>query len=352
VDGAGGFRVGPQSAGADPGPACYGRGGAGPTITDANLVLGRLAPDYFLGGEMPLSVAAATTALDTALARPLGMTGRAAALGMLEIANARMVEAIRMISIQRGFDPRAFVLVAFGGAGPLHATAVARALGIRRILVPPAPGVSSALGLLACDLKHDYVRSYLRPLAAAEPDTIRRILDEFQAEAGRVLAREGVAPGRIRWVRALDLRYVGQSFELTIPLPAGPLSRARLAGLDAAFFRAHDRAYGFAARGEPIEVVNVRLTGLGAVTRPRRPRIPAGGRDPRGALKGTRPVWLGPGAAARRCPVYDRYRLRAGNRIPGPAIVEQVDSTTVVEPGFVASVDRFGNLLLGRKAGR
>jgi N-methylhydantoinase A len=301
---------------------------------------------------MRLRGAAATTALDTALARPLGMTGRAAALGMLEIANARMVEAIRMISIQRGFDPRAFVLVAFGGAGPLHATAVARALGIRRILVPPAPGVSSALGLLACDLKHDYVRSYLRPLAAAEPDTIRRILDEFQAEAGRVLAREGVAPGRIRWVRALDLRYVGQSFELTIPLPAGPLSRARLAGLDAAFFRAHDRAYGFAARGEPIEVVNVRLTGLGVVARPRRPRVPGGGRDPRAALKGTRPVWFRAGGSPRRCPVYDRYRLRAGNRLPGPAIVEQVDSTTVVEPGFVATVDRFGNLLLSREAGR
>jgi N-methylhydantoinase A len=244
------------------------------------------------------------------------------------------------------------VLVAFGGAGPLHATAVARALGTRRVLVPPAPGVSSALGLLTCDLKHDYVRSYLRPLAAAEPDVIRRILDEFQAEAGRVLAREGVAPGRIRWIRALDLRYVGQSFELTIPLPAGALSRTRLAALDAAFFRAHDRAYGFAARGEPIEVVNVRLTGLGVVARPRRPRIPAGGRDPRGALKGTRRVWFGAGEASRRCPVYDRYRLRAGNRVPGPAIVEQVDSTTVVEPGFAATVDRFGNLLVARTARR
>jgi N-methylhydantoinase A len=352
VDSGGGFRMGPQSAGADPGPACYGRGGRRPTITDANLVLGRLAPDYFLGGEMPVSVAAAEQALEAELARPLGLSVRAAALGMLEIANAKMVEAIRMVSVQRGFDPRAFVLVAFGGAGPLHATAVARALGVRRILVPPAPGVSSALGLLTCDLKHDYVRSYLRPLAEAHPGAIDRMLDEFAADAARVLAREGVAPARLRQVRALDLRYVGQSFELTIPLPPGPLTPARLAGLEAAFFRAHARAYGFAARGEPIEVVNVRLTAIGVVPRPRRRRVAAGGRAARAALKGVRAVVFGSGAAGRvrRCPVYDRYRLRAGNRLPGPAIVEQVDSTTMIEPGFVATVDAFGNLLLDRVA--
>ncbi|MGH7266249.1 MAG: hydantoinase/oxoprolinase family protein, partial [Candidatus Rokuibacteriota bacterium] len=273
VDSGGGFRVGPRSAGADPGPACYGRGGTQPTITDANLVLGRLNPDYFLGGEMKVSVAAAERALTEGLARPLGLTPRAAALGMLEIANAKMVEAIRMISIQRGFDTRGFLLVAFGGAGPLHASAVARALGIRRVLIPPAPGVSSALGLLACDLKHDYVRSYLRPLAQAEPEAIRRILGEFEAEAGRVLAREGVPRERVRRVRALDLRYVGQSFELAIPLPDGAVTRTGLAGLEAKFFRAHDRAYGFAARGEPIEVVNVRLTGIGAVPRPKLARV-------------------------------------------------------------------------------
>jgi N-methylhydantoinase A len=347
VDSGGGFRVGPRSAGAEPGPACYGRGGTQPTITDANLALGRLNPDYFLGGEMKVSVAAAERALTEALARPLELTPRAAALGMLEIANAKMVEAIRMISIQRGFDPRGFLLVAFGGAGPLHAAAVARALGIRRVLIPPAPGVSSALGLLACDLKHDYVRSYLRPLARAEPEAIRRILADFEAEAGRVLAREGVPRARARWVRALDLRYVGQSFELTVPLPAGPVTRAGLAGLEAQFFRAHDRAYGFAARGEPIEVVNVRLSGIGVVPRPRLARVGAGGSDAGAAVKGARPVVFG--GAVRRCPVYDRYRLRAGNRLRGPAIVEQVDSTTVVEPGFMVTVDRFGNLLLERR---
>jgi N-methylhydantoinase A len=265
---------------------------------------------------------------------------------MLEIANAKMVEAIRMISIQRGFDPRGFLLVAFGGAGPLHATAVARALGIRRVLIPPAPGVSSALGLLACDLKHDYARSYLRPLAGAEPDAVRRILADFEAEAGRVLAREGIPRARVRWVRALDLRYVGQSFELTLPLPAGPVTRASLASLEGTFFRAHDRAYGFAARGEPIEVVNVRLSGIGVVPRPKLARVRAGGADARAALKGARPVVFG--GAVRRCPVFDRYRLRAGNRLRGPAIVEQVDSTTVVEPGFTLTVDRFGNLLLER----
>ncbi len=354
VDPGGAFRVGPQSAGADPGPACYGRGGTRPTLTDANLILGRLNPDYFLGGEMPVSVAGAERAIADELARPLGLRPREAALGMLEIANAKMVEAIRMISVQRGFDPRAFLLVAFGGAGPLHVTAVARALGIRRILVPPAPGVSSALGLLTCDLKHDYVRSYLRPLGQADAEAIRRILAEFEAEATRVLRREGVAGARIRWVRALDLRYVGQSFELAIPLPAGPLTRSRLAGLEAAFFRAHDRAYGFAARGEPVEVVNVRLTGIGVVARPRLRRVPAGGRDPGTALKASRPVVFGTGSAAsaRRCPVFDRYRLRAGNRFRGPALVEQIDSTTVVEPGFAVAVDRFGNLLIRRVAVR
>jgi N-methylhydantoinase A len=210
--------------------------------------------------------------------------------------------------------------------------------------------VSSALGLLTSDLKHDYVRSYLRPLAEADPGAIDRMLDEFAADAARVLAREGVPPARVRQVRALDLRYVGQSFELTIPLPPGPLTLARLAGLEAAFFRAHARAYGFAARGEPIEVVNVRLTGMGVVPRPRRRRVALGGRGARAALKGVRAVVFdsGPAGRVRHCPVYDRYRLRAGNRLPGPAIVEQVDSTTVIEPGFVATVDAFGNLLLDR----
>jgi N-methylhydantoinase A len=353
VDPGGAFRVGPQSAGADPGPACYGRGGTRPTITDAHLVLGRLDPAYFLGGEMPLDAATAERALEAEVARPLGLTVREAACGMLAIANAKMVEAIRMVSVQRGFDPRAFVLVAFGGAGPLHATALARALGVRRILVPPAPGVSSALGLLTCDLKHAYVRSYLRPLAEADPAAIGRMLDEFAAEAGRVLAREGVASERVRYLRTLDLRYVGQSFELAVPLPPGPLTRAALARLDGAFYRAHARAYGFAARGEPIEVVNVRLTGIGAVPRARRPRLEPGGRDARRALKGRRRVVFEQGAspAPRDCPVYDRYRLQAGNRLAGPAIVEQVDSTTVVEPGFVAAVHAFGHLVLER-AGR
>jgi N-methylhydantoinase A len=354
VDAGGAFRVGPESAGADPGPACYGRGGTRPTLTDAHLVLGRLNPRALLGGEMPVSAAAARRALAEALGRPLGLAPEPAALGMLEIANAKMVEAIRMISVQRGFDPRTFLLVAFGGAGPLHATAVARALGIPQILIPPVPGASSALGLLACDLKHDYVRSYPTPLAQADPDAIRRILGEFEAEAAAVLAREGVPRARVRWVRALDLRYVGQSFELTIPLPDGPLTRRTLAGLEAVFFRAHDRAYGFAARGEPIEVANVRLTGIGLVPRPRLARVAAGGRDPRPALAGVRRVVFGPGGRGRgrRCPVYDRGRLRAGNRLRGPAIVEQVDSTTVVEPGFAVTVDGFGNLLVRRDGTR
>jgi N-methylhydantoinase A len=351
VDAADAFRVGPESAGADPGPASYGRGGTRPTLTDANLFLGRLNPDYFLGGEMPVSVAAAERALAAELARRLGMTPRAAALGMVAIADARMVDAIRMISVQRGFDPREFVLVAFGGAGPVHAAAVAHALGIRRILIPPVPGASSALGLLTCDLKHDYVRSYLKPLAAADPEAIRGILEEFESDATRVLIREGVAPDRIRRVRALDLRYVGQSFELTIPLPDRSLTASGLSGLSEAFFRAHDRAYGFAARGEPIEVVNVRLSGTGLVPRPRLARIAPGGGDPRGARKGRRSVVFGDSSrpAPRDCPIFDRARLRAGNRIRGPAIVEQLDSTSVIPPGFAVTVDRLGNLLLQRE---
>jgi N-methylhydantoinase A len=346
IDAGGALRVGPRSAGARPGPACYGLGGATPTITDANVVLGRINPAFFLGGEMALDADLARRAVADRVARPLGLDPLAAASGIVEIANAHMIAAMRIVSVQRGYDPREFVLVAFGGAGPLHANALARELSIPIVLVPPSPGIASAVGMLATDLRHEFVATRRLGLDVLTPAALDALFADFIAEGHARLTKDGVAAADRRLRRSADLRYHGQSFELSVTVPPGPLSAADLERLRADFHRSHERAYGYAAPEDAVELVNVRLAAVGVTPKPRRAPLPGGGRSPEAAVKGHRDVWFAEAGGFRRTVVLDRAKLLRGNEIAGPAIVEEHDASTLVHPGWVATVDEHANLVL------
>ncbi|HET7046273.1 MAG TPA: hydantoinase/oxoprolinase family protein [Gaiellaceae bacterium] len=338
IDSGGLLRVGPRSAGADPGPVCYGRGGADPTVTDANVVLGRLNPAYFLGGGMRLDVEAARRAIEERCAGPLGLSTDEAAYGIVEIANAAMVNALHLISVQRGYDPRDFVLVGFGGAGPVHANAIMRDAEMPTLLVPRSPGIFSATGLLTTDLKRDAARTLLRRLEEVDHAELDAHFDELEADGAAELEREGIPRERVEFLRRLDLRYVGQSYELTIPAGGDLLGR---------FHAEHDRTYGFAAPEEPVELVSVRLTSVGRIGRPPARPLPRGGAA---APKEHRPVFFAEADGFVECPIYDRYALPAGAVLAGPAVVEELDSTTVVHPGFGVRVDDLGNLVIERES--
>jgi N-methylhydantoinase A len=329
--------VGPQSAGADPGPVCYGRGGAEPTVTDANVVLGRLDPQYFLGGEMTLDVDAARRAIEDRCAKPLGLDVTQAAYGIVEIANAAMVNALHLISVQRGYDPRDFVLVGFGGAGPLHANAIARDAELPTLVVPPSPGIFSATGLLSTDLKRDAAVTIMRRLDELDRAELDEVFARLERAGADELEREGVSRDRVEFVRQLDVRYVGQSYELTVEAGDELLGR---------FHAEHERTYGFAAPGEPVELVSVRLTTIGRIEKPSARSVEAVGPA---SPKRERPVYFSEAGGFVDCPVYDRYGLAAGSAFPGPAVVEELDSTTLVHPGFDLRVDERGNLVIERR---
>ena len=338
VDSGGLLRVGPQSAGADPGPVCYRRGGLEPTVTDANVVLGRLNPAYFLGGEIGLDVEGARRAIEERCAKPLGLSVTEAANGIVEIANAAMVNALHLISVQRGYDPRDFVLVAFGGAGPVHANALARDAELPTLLIPRSPGIFSATGLLTTDLKRDAAVTIMRRLDGLDAAETEAAFAELEDHGRAELVREGVAADAIEFVRQIDLRYVGQSYELTVPAGDELLPR---------FHAEHDRTYGFSAPAEPVEVVSLRLTSVGRIAKPSAGRLEAGGPvEP----KERRPVFFAEAGGYVDCPIYDRYALPAGAAFPGPAVVEEFDSTIVVHPGFAVRVDELGNVIVEREA--
>jgi N-methylhydantoinase A len=347
VDVGGALRVGPRSAGAVPGPACYGRGGQEATVTDANLVLGRLDPQGFLGGagDVALDVEAARRAL-TRLGNALGLEPEAAALGVIQIANAVMEQALRRVSVERGYDPRRFTLLPFGGAGPLHACELADALGVRQILVPPFPGVLSAYGMLVADVVYDAAQTILEPASALIEDAegLATLYAKLARQVQSVLAQEGFAEPQLE--AALDLRYRGQSYELTVPLDL-PITGERVAMAVEAFHKAHAQRYGYAMPSEPVTVVTLRVAGRGSGAHPQLPRQPFGGENPAAAQVGVRAIWFST-AGATRAPMYDRARLQAGNRLAGPALVLQYDATVVVMPGWMGRVDAFGNLWLER----
>jgi N-methylhydantoinase A len=261
-----------------------------------------------------------------------------------------MMGAMRLVSVQRGYDPREFALVAFGGAGPLHANALAQELGIPTVLVPPAPGVASAVGLLMTDVRHEYVATRRQRLADADPKQVGKTFAAFEREANALLAQERDAWHSVSLVRTADLRYQGQSHELQVTLPPGPLGHGELARARGQFEEAHLRAYGYIAQDDPIELVNLRLAAIGRLPPlPRKPVPEGDAPDATRALKGRRPVWFKETEAFQSCPVYDRYRLCAGDALLGPAVIEEMDSTTLVLPGWGASVDGHGNLLLQKE---
>jgi N-methylhydantoinase A len=352
VDDGGKLRVGPVSTGAIPGPACYGRQDTQAAITDANLLLGRLNPEYFLGGEMKLDRRASKRAL-AALGERLGMDATATASGVLQIADAAMSQALQVVSVQRGYDPRDFKLIAFGGAGPLHALSIAAEVGIGSVLVPPRPGLASAFGLLVADLKHDFSRTLVQRLDLADPEALEAVFGELSQTALAVLAEENVEREKVALERAIDIRYVGQSYQLTIPMNSARLGTEALADARQRFNAMHRATYGHAEPSEPCEIVNLRISALGLIEKPvlgTGSSPSANGASGATATKtGTRPVFFA-GAGFIDCAVYDRLRLPVGADFRGPAIVEEPDSTTLVHPGWRATVERFGVLAINRMA--
>jgi N-methylhydantoinase A len=342
VDGS--LQVGPRSAGAAPGPAAYGLGGTEPAVTDANVVLGRIGTRRRLGGSIGIDPALARRAVEELalqMNRPLGV--EALAEGIVTIAVARMTSAIREISIQRGHDPRDFTLIAFGGAGPMHALAMADEIGIPRVLVPRHPGNFSALGLLAADIKHDDVRTRVGPLRKQLP-ALRLAFAEMETAARQQLEREGFAPDRQKLLRSLDLRYRGQAFELNIPTAVTELQLDRI---ETDFHRQHRDTYGHSNPTAAIELVNARLTAYGLVPKPAPARHLAPGANLESALDERRPVWFE--GRPHDCPVWDRDRLPEGVVLSGPAIVEEFGATTVVPPGWRGTMDAHGNLRFERE---
>jgi N-methylhydantoinase A len=339
------LKVGPDSAGAVPGPACYGRGGTLPTVSDANLVLGRLGSELVDGG-MTMDTAAAHAAL-APVAERLGVNVERAALGVIEIVSANMVRAIRTISVERGYDPRAFALMPFGGAGPLHAREIAVELGMAEILAPGAPGVLCAEGLLVADQKEDFVRSRRLPLTEASMPDLLADASTLLAKAVGWFETEAIPPPRRALEMTLDCRYVGQNFELRVPLANGPVldpdALPTLPDILAGFFTAHHTAYGYATETEPVEAINLRLTALGRSETYR--EAPPGSATTAPTPKAHRPVWFTPDGAVET-PVYQRRDLAPGTRITGPAIIEQLDATTPIHPADIATVDDAGNLLI------
>ena len=350
IDPGGVLRVGPQSAGADPGPASYGQGGTEPTVTDANLVLGRLNPGHLLGGDLKLESALARAAIEKRIAKPLGLDVVKAAHSIVEIANVAMINALRLVSVQRGHDPRDFVLTAFGGAGPLHANRLAHEMNIPTVLIPTSPGTASALGLLVTDISYDYAATLIERVDQLQAGVVADVFADLWRQGTEALAAAGVAPADMAFVQQVDLRYVGQSYELTLPYPNGKSAGADLSGLLQEFHAAHQRAYGHRVPGEPVETVNLRLTAVGAIVNPPLLAQDAAQHGLQGAKLGSRPVFFGELNGFTECPVYDRYRLVAGTEVPGPAIVEEYDSTSVIHPGYYAAVDQYGTLLVMKRA--
>ena len=344
IDEVGGLKVGPRSASADPGPVCYGRGGKEPTVTDANVVLGRIDPDRFLGGEMVLAADAAREAIATRVAEPLGLSLTDAALGILRIAAAKMSLSVRQVSVERGHDPRDFAMTALGGAGPLHAVDIARDLHIPVVIVPRFPAQFCALGMLMTDIRHDDVRTYLRRLSEADLREVRGTFEDLVAAGRATLAADGVAPGDQHLQRWMDLRYVGQEFSLQTPVTDEELLAGDLGSIKATFERLHSTRYGHAAPDEPLEVVNLRLTSIGRRRKPELPDLAPGDGAP--VPHGWRDVHLSDPEVPVRCAIFRRDDLRAGAQLTGPAVIEEYASTTVIGERDTVRVMASGELVI------
>ena len=352
IDAGGALRVGPRSAGAQPGPAAYGRGGTEATVTDANVVLGRIDPATFLGGEMQLDAEAARRAVEDRIARPLGLSTEAAAEGIIRVINATMVRGMRAVSVEKGYDPRDFVIVAFGGGGPLHAADLAREMSVPNVLIPVMPGVTSALGLLVADLRYDVSATVRGSLASPDLAALTRVYEDLERQASGQMARDGVDHGAVHLHRTADVRYARQSWELEVPVPPGALDETAIALVRSDFHARHAQQYGYAMESEELILVNAQVSAIAVLPKP--PLGTADGTNGTDASRaaaalsreepGRRQMWLG--GRMVEAAVYARAGLPPGEAFAGPAIVEQLDTTTYIGPGDRVIVDPFGNLIV------
>ncbi|MGQ9583380.1 MAG: hydantoinase/oxoprolinase family protein [Thermoplasmatota archaeon] len=348
IDEGGLLRMGPKSAGAKPGPACYGFGGELPTCTDADLLLGYLDKDYFAGGRIPLYPERAREAIKEHLSERLGMDVEATAAGMYDIINVNMASGVREVSVKRGHDPRDFPLVVAGGAGPIHACQIAHELEIPMLIVPKESSIFCASGMLMSDLKHDFVRTYAVPLEEMDRARFRRLFDEMEGEARALLSSENIPEKRVRHSYFLDMRYVKQYHEVSVQITREELEAADPVALGAKFHPEHNRLYGYSLEreGTRIELINMRLTSVGLTDKPRLPEQGLDGEDSSHAFKKRRRIWLPVEKRFEQVPVYDGHRLRYGNRLEGPALIEQVNTSTFVSSEFSVVVDRMGSYTL------
>lgn len=346
IDSGGHLKVGPQSAGSTPGPVCYGKGGRNVTVTDANVVLQTLNPRHLLGGRMSIDATASREAI-AELAAEMGMDVMDVARGIIAVVVANMVRAVRVISVQRGYDPRAFTLVGFGGAGPLHAGWIARELNMKKILIPERPGIECAFGILTTDMRSDFTQTRITLPDARQLSDINDILAQLEDQARQWLEAEKLPTDKRAVRRSVDMRYTGQNYELSIPLPGGILQEKHLNQLIRDFYEAHERTYGYKTEGEPTQLVTFRVEALGLTPKVSLSRYSLDGENPAGALLDEREVYLGREMGGTLvCPIYERDKLNPGNRIDGPAVVEQMDATTVILPGQQARMDEYRNLII------
>jgi N-methylhydantoinase A len=347
IDEGGALKVGPQSAEAVPGPACYDQGGNQPTITDANVIFGRIDPDYFLGGEMRLNPKRSKEVIEERLCQPLKMDLLTAARGIIQVANANMVRGIRVVSVERGYDPRDFTLIPYGGAGPLHAVALAKELKIPKVLVPPIPGILSAMGMLISDIRHDFVLTRIIPISKVSPDVLEPVFQDLLQKALDMLRREGVERKDVTLLKYVDVRYVGQSFEIRVKFDGEVCTTEHIQELVRNFHAEHEKRYGHKDLNAPVELVNFRVEGIGK----REPiflrEIPFGKSDPpRESLKSIRKVYFEDNKTFLDTKIFERERLLAGNVIEGPAIIEESNSTTLIHPGMAGKTDSYGAILI------
>ena len=349
VDAGGIFRVGPRSAGADPGPAAYGRGGTEATATDAMVNLGWLLPETFLGGGMDLDAAAARAAFEEGPAGALGMSVEEASMGAVLILTHSMVQSIEENSVRKGYDPRDFALVAEGGAGPLFAAQIALEVGTPSVVVPNYPGVTAALGLLATDMVYEYGSTVYERLSRVDAGSLQAAFEELEQQARAQLDEDGVAAEQILVQRVADCRYLGQGYELRVDVGSGAIDDAWVEKVRGDFHDIHEREYSRRFEESDIEIPNVRVRGIGLMPPLNVPEVEHGDESPDEALRYERDAWFRVGGSLEQVPTrfYDRTALKAGNRLEGPAIVNQYDSTTVIPPGLTAHVDRFGNIVIG-----
>lgn len=345
VDNAGALKVGPESAGAVPGPVCYDLGGDNPVVTDANLVLGRINPQYFLGGRIRIKADKAEQAIKDKIAVKLGLSVEAAAQGIISVVNSNMARAIRVITVERGYNPSDFTLVAYGGAGPLHAVHLAQDMGIKTVLIPPAPGTLCSLGLLTSDIKKSYVKTWLAKYDEVGPEFVNNIFTSLVNQGNRWLEAENVVEKDRKFNNIVEMRYIGQNYELQVTVPEGQLGADDFATLKSDFYKEHEQNYGYYNPNSPVQFVNFRSEAVGIVAKPNLSQIETTTTDISAALIEMRQVYFAE-TGSISCPVYDRGKIGRIDCVNGPCIIEQMDSTIVIPPNTHFKVDGYGNILV------